>query len=82
MRGRGACAVAKPRRGGTLLQVASGAYLPGSGGPYHWMTTGQAYVSCLPSIQNGTGEGFLAITPDGTTYRFDWMAQRRPPGFE
>lgn len=65
--------------GGELLQVGSGAVMPSSGGPYHWMTTGQVYVSCLAGIKNGTGEGFLAITPDGTRYWFDWMAQYYEP---
>lgn len=68
-----------PGAGGELLQVRPGAYLPTTGGPYYWMTTGQAYVSCLPTIKNTTGEGFLAITPDGTKYWFDWMAQYREP---
>ncbi|WP_132985018.1 hypothetical protein [Luteimonas terricola] len=65
--------------GGELLQVRNGAVMPTSGGPYYWMTTGQVYVSCLETIKNGTGEGFLAITPDGTKYWFDWMAQYHEP---
>jgi YD repeat-containing protein len=65
--------------GGELLRVRGGSLLPSSGGPYHWMTTGQIYVSCLANIKNGTGEGFLAITPDGTRYWFDWMAQYIEP---
>ena len=68
-----------PGADGELLQVRPGAYLPSTGGPYYWMTTGQTYVSCLPTIKNTTGEGFLAITPDGTKYWFDWMAQYREP---
>lgn len=68
-----------PGAGGELLQVRPGAYMPTAGGPYYWMTTGQTYVSCLPTIKNTTGEGFLAITPDGTKYWFDWMAQYREP---
>ncbi|MQP76139.1 hypothetical protein CQ393_09570 [Stenotrophomonas sp. MYb238] len=68
-----------PGAGGELLQVLAGAQQPASGGPYYWMTSGQAYVSCLPSIKNTTGEGFLAVTPDGTKYWFDWMAQYREP---
>lgn len=65
--------------GGELLHVRSGAVMPSSGGPYYWMTTGQVYVSCLATIKNGTGEGFLATTPDGTKYWFDWMAQYHEP---
>ena len=36
---------------------------------YYWMTNDQVHVKCLGTIKNGTGEGFLAITPDGTTGR-------------
>jgi hypothetical protein len=32
-------------------------------GSFVWLTPGMSYIGCLPSIQNGTGEGFLAITP-------------------
>jgi len=28
------------------------------------------------SLPNETGEGFLAISPDGTTYQFDWLVSR------
>jgi len=36
-------------------------------------TTAHLHISCISDIgtQNGGGEGFIAITPDGTTYRFD-----------
>lgn len=51
-------------------------------GGYKWLTPGLTYFSCLGSIQNPTsgaypyaGEGFLAVTTDGTKYWFDWMAQ-------
>ena len=64
---------------GELLYVKAGATVPSSGGPYFWMTSGQAYVSCLPGIKNGSGEGFFAVTPDGTRYWFDWMAQYLEP---
>lgn len=60
--------------GGELLEPAAGAQSPTSGGPYRWVTTGNTWISCLPSIRNGSGEGFLAITPDGTKYWFDWMS--------
>ena len=58
--------------GGELLNTIAGAPVPSAGGPYRWMTNEQIHVSCLPTIKNGTGEGFLAITPDGTKYWFDW----------
>lgn len=49
---------------------------PSTGGPYTWVTQGQWYFSCLPALapQSGyTGEGFLAIDPEGNRYTFDWM---------
>ena len=60
--------------GGQLLQPAAGVQSPQVGGPYRWVTSGFTWISCLPSIKNGSGEGFLAITPDGVRYWFDWMA--------
>ncbi len=42
---------------------------------YHWVTSSLTYVSCLPTIKNGQGEGFIAITPDGTRYWFDWLTR-------
>ena len=70
---------------GELLRQKAGGTTPSSGGPYLWMTNDQVHVSCLPTIKNGTGaygngdEGFLAITPDGTKYWFDWMARTDEP---
>lgn len=61
--------------GGEMLVLQAGVPQPSTGGPYKWMTPGFTYFSCLTSIKNGTGEGFLAVTPDGTKYWFDWMAQ-------
>jgi RHS repeat-associated protein len=37
----------------------------------HWQ------VRCLPSVSNGSGEGFEALSPEGVRYRFDWMATRQ-----
>jgi len=50
---------------GELLVRQSDAPKPTAGGPWIWMTNDQVHLSCLPTIQNGSGEGFLAITPDG-----------------
>lgn len=52
---------------------------PQDGSAYPWTTSGQIFFSCLPVIQNAGGEGFLAITPDGTRYWFDWFAQTSEP---
>ncbi|MEA5667134.1 hypothetical protein VA603_06240 [Stenotrophomonas sp. MH1] len=65
--------------GGELLAPSSGLPSPSVGGPYRWVTTGRVWVSCLPSIRNGSGEGFLAVGPDGTKYWFDWMAEFYEP---
>ncbi|MDQ3511511.1 MAG: hypothetical protein M3414_07490, partial [Pseudomonadota bacterium] len=67
--------------GGELLLLPAGRPRPTTGGPYHWVTNDQTRVACLPRIQNGAegDEGFLATTPDGTRYWFDWMAQNREP---
>lgn len=65
--------------GGEMLLAGSSTQRPGTGGPYYWMTPGFTYFSCLPTIGNGSGEGFLAIAPDGTKYWFNWMAQYYEP---
>src|SRR5690554_6143467 len=65
--------------GGELLQTVAGAPAP-TGMTSTWVTgDGGTHLSCLTSIKNGTGEGFLAITSDGTRYWFDWMAQTMEP---
>ena len=61
--------------GGEMLVPAASVGSPSVGGPYRWVTAGFTWFSCLASIKNGTGEGFLAIAADGTKYWFDWMAK-------
>jgi len=56
-----------------LLADQPNAERPTAGGPYHWTTNQDWWLSCVPA-QNDPGEGFLAISPDGTKYRFDWMS--------
>jgi hypothetical protein len=46
-----------------------------AGGVFHWTTKDDWWISCIPAA-NTTGEGFLAIDPAGTKYRFDWMSSR------
>ncbi len=65
--------------GGELLVAHAGLTNP-DGGTYPWTSADHVRVSCLPQVGNATGEGFLAIAPDGTRYWFDWMAQYRMPG--
>ena len=53
---------------------------PGPVSAYPVVTTALWSVSCLPSLANDTsanhsmGEGFVAVSPEGVSYRFDWMA--------
>jgi YD repeat-containing protein len=52
---------------------------PGNVTDYPVVTTNFWSISCLPSLANPTangftGEGFVAVSPDGISYRFDWMA--------
>jgi RHS repeat-associated protein len=52
---------------------------------YPIVTRGLWSISCLPALKNAsvakvrTGEGFLAISPDGTKYQFDWMVAYQAP---
>jgi RHS repeat-associated protein len=41
--------------------------------PARWTTKDHWLISCLPTIVNGSGEGFLATSPDGTKYTFNRM---------
>lgn len=68
--------------GGEMLQADVDRAEPTSGGPFLWVTEGDTYFSCLSSIKNGTGEGFLAITKDGTKYWFDYLAQYFEPPYK
>ena len=68
-----------PGGGGELLRTEAGVTQPQDGGAYPWTTSGQIFFACLPTIQNAGGEGFMAITPDGTRYWFDWLAQTVEP---
>ena len=60
--------------GGELLEPSAATRAPTSGGPWRWVTAGFTWLSCLAEINNGEGEGFLAVTTDGTKYWFNWMA--------
>ncbi len=42
-------------------------------GGYKAVTAGNWRISCLSSITGGSGEGFLATSPDGTKYWFDYL---------
>ena len=65
--------------GGGELIVADRSTPKPSAGTYTWLTPALTYISCLSSIQNGSGEGFSALTSDGTRYTFNYMAQTYEP---
>lgn len=67
--------LAIPGRGDEmLLSVLPGASSPSDGLTYVGSTRSQARVACLPTLLNGSGEGYLVVLPDGTRYWFNWMA--------
>lgn len=60
--------------GGPLLEPAPTTPKPTAGESFPWVTPQFTWLSCLPTVGNSAGEGFLAISPDGTKYWFNWMA--------
>ena len=60
-----------------LVRSAANNLAPTAGGPYPLVTRNHWQIGCLPAIQNGAGQGFLAVSPEGVRYRFDWMATRQ-----
>jgi hypothetical protein len=72
-----------PTGGGEMLSLSSTTYpRPASGGPYYWVTPDFTYFACLPTSPNRPDtQGFLAVAPDGTKYRFDVHASYYEPEF-
>ena len=60
-----------------MLKLNAGQTLPTSGGPFYATTKSAWKVGCLPTVQNGVGEGFTVRLKDGVTYYFDWMVTRK-----
>jgi hypothetical protein len=58
---------------------------PSDGAATPLVTKNLWMIRCLPGLAsasgtvapNETGEGFLAISPDGIQYRFDWLVSRQ-----
>lgn len=49
---------------------------PNDGKAHPWVTSQYWYFSCLPALKSGDpGEGFIAQSPDGVKYYFDWMVK-------
>lgn len=52
----------------------------GASSNYPVVTRDNWQFSCLPAMAyGGGGEAFIALAPDGTTYRFDWLVSRAAP---
>lgn len=62
----------------TLLKrnTTLNANIPSGGAAYPAVTNKNWVIRCLPSIDNGVGEGFEAVSPEGVVYRFDHLAVR------
>jgi RHS repeat-associated protein len=58
-----------------LIRGGTNASAPTDGYSYPLVTRDHWQIRCLPTIQNGTGEGFVARSPLGEEYRFDWLAK-------
>lgn len=62
-----------------LLQRAPNNTAHPASGSWPIVTNDWWMVSCLASLaagSPGSGEGFVALAPDGTKYTFNWLAQR------
>ncbi len=44
---------------------------------YPLVTRDRWQLHCLPSVKNGAGEGFVAVSPEGVRYQLDWMETLR-----
>jgi len=65
-----------------LKRSAANTSAPSDGQTYPLVTRDHWQIRCLSSIQNAPGEGFVALSPDGTTYRFDRMKGRNMPNLK
>lgn len=59
-----------------LKRAAGNALVPTDGVNYPLVTAQNWQIGCLDSLLNAGGQGFTAVLPDGTRYRFDWYATR------
>lgn len=59
-----------------LVRASDNLNTPSPQGSYPAVTANEWVFSCLGALANstGSGEGFLAISPEGTRYKFDQMA--------
>jgi hypothetical protein len=66
-----------------LRRAAEFTISPSSPADYPVVTTAFWAISCLSALANPSatnfGEGFMAVSPAGISYRFDWMASYQGP---
>ncbi len=64
-----------------LLKSQTNSYsTPSDGIAYPWVTKDNVRIRCAPTTKNGyPGESFIAVTPNGVKYFFDWMVERKAP---
>jgi len=61
-----------------LDEPASQLPAPSNGTSYPWITKNFWRISCLASTKNGyAGEGFVALSPEGDKYYFDWVVSKQ-----
>jgi len=79
---------------GSQLMLRPGSVPGPSSGPSKFVTATHWQINCLPSLANASseirGEGFIATSPNGDRYYFDWLTSHeirgltrqapRPPG--
>lgn len=71
-----------PETGGQEILLRTGLAAPTDGGSYPLATSQRWVIGCLPTLANtgssalAQGEGFLAVAPNGTRWRFDWLVSR------
>ena len=66
-----------PGAGAQEILIRNGATsAPNDGAAYPLTTKNRWVFRCLPALANAAGEGFVAVAPDGTQYRFDWLVTR------
>ena len=59
-----------------LTRAPDNVNVPSDGSSWPLVTKNLWSLRCLNTMASGGGEGFIAISPDGTQYRFDWMVSR------
>src|SRR5690348_6799690 len=52
-----------------------------SAGTYKWVTSGNWKLSCIGSVTNMTGEGFVAVSPSGVSYTFNYAVSMPTSSF-